>query len=480
MADLPEPIVEMLRDIGAVGGESTYLVGGFVRDLLLDRPSLDIDIVIEGDAIRVARAVAERWRGKVTTHPKFGTATVTPADLHLPKVDFVTARRETYKAAGTLPIVAPGTITADLQRRDFSVNALAMRLGSTAFGEIVDATGGLEDLAHGRLRVLHDQSYRDDPTRIFRACRYAVRYGFCIADTDTALMRKARPVLRDLSGERLRNEIDRVLLEESAPEIVTRLTALGVWETIAGGWHISDTFGADFQKAEEAIAWAAKHLGGPAFQPQRVRWLAFFGTGAPAYRIEALAFRLALPHQRQRLVSGAQARKQGVTLENVSVETFAKLGILLSEDAVIEQDRRGWCVVDTENRATYISGDGNIYRVETPLTAYKRLAESLASVEEKAKPSEIYRLLKPYPVEALILGAVGADRPQWETEKIRDYLLRLRHINPFITGKDLIALGETPDTAFETRLWELFAAQLDGDITNTEEAYSRLRNRKNA
>jgi len=125
--------------------------------------------------------------------------------------------------------------------------------------------------------------------------------------------------------------------------------------------------------------------------------------------------------------------------------------------------------------ATYVCGDGNLYRVETPLTAYKQLEQTLAPLQETVRPSEIYQSLKSYPIEALALGYVDTTLPKWKREKIKDYLFVLGKIEPFITGKDLIAFGEKPSQAFETRLWKLFAAQLDGEITKKEEAYARLR-----
>lgn len=475
ITNIPEPILDLLHEIGEVGGNGTYLVGGFVRDLLLKRPSLDIDVVVEGDAIRVANAMCERWNATLEVHPQFGTATVTPTDINRPKVDFVTARRETYQSAGTLPTVAQGTITDDLQRRDFSINALAIRLDTNAFGSIVDKTGGLEDLKKGIVRVLHKQSYNDDPTRIFRAFRYAERYGFCMPETDTVLMQAALPVLAQLSGERIRNEIDRVLLEKSAPEIIAHLTQLDVWNTISEGWNTSNTFASDFNKAEQAITWASVHLTDEEFQPELVRWMAFFGADTPIYQIEALSFRLVLEHQLQRLISRAQARKQKVSLEKVTQDAFSKLGVPLSDSVSVNQQSGKWCVVDAKHRVTYVCGDGNLYRIQTPLTGYKALKETLAIVKETTKPSEIYQLLKPYPSEALALGYVDTTLPKWKRAKITDYLLVLRKIKPFITGNDLIAFGEKPSKVFETQLWKLFAAQLDGEITKKEEAYSRLR-----
>ena len=467
--------MDLLHEIGEVGGKGTYLVGGFVRDLLLKRPSLDIDIVVEGDAIRVANAMCERWNGTLDAHPQFGTATVTPADVNLPKVDFVTARRETYQGAGTLPTVARGTIADDLRRRDFSINALAMRLDASAFGEIVDETGGLNDLKTETIRVLHKRSFTDDPTRIFRAFRYAGRYGFRIPNTDTILMREALPVLSQLSGERIRNEIERILVEDNVSEIVAHLTRLNVWKTISQGLNISTAFACDFKKAEQATIWASIHLTDEEFQPERVRWMVFFGSDTPMYQIEALGFRLVLEHQLQRLISRTQALSRQVSLEEVTPDVFAKLGISLSEDASVHQQGGKWCIVDPKNTATYVCGEGNLYRIETPLTAYRQLQQTLRTFQQTTKPSEIYQLLRPYSIEALALGSVDATVPEWKRKKIKNYLCALRKIEPFITGKDLIALGEKPSKTFETRLWKLFAAQLDGEITEREEAYSRLR-----
>ena len=477
--NIPEPILNLLQEIGEVGGKGTYLVGGFVRDLLLKRPNLDIDIVVETDAMPVAKTMQHRWNGTLDMHPQFGTATVTPANPNLPKIDFVTARRETYETAGALPIVAYGTLTADLYRRDFTINALAMRLDRSSFGTIVDKVGGLEDLEKGIIRVLHPRSFTDDPTRIFRACRYAGRYGFRIANTDVLLIQKALPVLAQLSGERIRNEIDRILLEAHAPRILQRLAEFGVYDTIFTGWKISADFASDFQIAQRAIAWASKHLTDDEFRSELARWMAFFGSHTPIYQIEALSFRLVLPHQLQRLVSRTQAAQRDISLEKVTHAVFEKLGFPLSQHASIENRNGKWCIVDADVQSgigtTYVCGEGNLYRVETPLTAYTQLKQTLVPLETTVKPSEIYRLLKPYPIEALVLASMDPTTPEWKRGKIKDYLLGLRHVSPFITGDDLIQLGKKPSSAFETQLWELFAAQLDGEINNKEEAYSRLR-----
>ncbi|MDE0398262.1 MAG: CCA tRNA nucleotidyltransferase [Candidatus Poribacteria bacterium] len=475
ISNIPEPILNLLYEIGEVAGKNAYLVGGFVRDLLLKRPSLDIDIVIEGDAIRVAETMSERWNGTLEVHPQFGTATVTPENIDLPKVDFVTARRETYQGAGTLPIVQSGTITDDLHRRDFSINALAMRLDINAFGTVVDETGGLKDLQAGIIRVRHNRSFIDDPTRIFRAARYAGRYNFRIPETDEVLIQEALPILPLLSGERIRNEIDSVLLEKHAATIVEHLTQLGVWEIITTDWNIIPaTFTYDSQKAEQAVSWASTHLGDETFQPERVRWMTLFGTDMPIYQIEAISFRLILEPQLQRLVSRAQAIKHNVSLEKVTDSAFEKLGFPLSKNTSIEHKNGMWCIVDNNNMKTYVCGDGHLYRVQTPIAAYRQVKQMLTPLQQTVKPSEIYQLLKPYPIEALVLSYVDATVPEWKRDKIREYLLVLRKVQPFITGKDLIAFGQKPGETFKTQLWKLFAAQLDGEITKKGEGYSHL------
>ena len=155
------------------GEEAVYVVGGAVRDVLLDRRPHELDFVVEGDALAVARRAAERAGGRVTAHERFGTATVTAPETTF---DLAGARRERYPRPGALPEVELGaTLREDLERRDFTVNAIALHL---ADGELVWLPGAEEDLRAGRLRVLHEGSFRDDPTRMLRLARYAARLGF--------------------------------------------------------------------------------------------------------------------------------------------------------------------------------------------------------------------------------------------------------------------------------------------------------------
>lgn len=206
-------LLRRVSDLATARRMSLYIVGGFVRDLLLNRPVNDFDLVTEGNAIHLARAFAHQVGGKVTAHPAFGTARwVSPKGETL---DFISARSEAYAYPGALPTVTFSTIEDDLRRRDFTINAMALRLDGEHWGELLDPLGGQRDLSHGQIRVLHPRSFLDDPTRLFRAVRYAVRYGFQIEPQTLALFNEdARAVLSTLSGERLRHELDLAFAEE--------------------------------------------------------------------------------------------------------------------------------------------------------------------------------------------------------------------------------------------------------------------------
>ena len=175
---LPSDIAAFIRLAGEVAEkrqQRLYLVGGVVRDLLLERVNLDIDMVVEGDAIKLAQAIAGVNQAKVITHPRFGTATLKWGKR---SADFATARAETYARPGALPTVKPGTISDDLARRDFTINAMAVELNPRRFGELIDPFGGRQDIEKKLVRVLHDKSFTDDATRIWRAVRYEQRLDF--------------------------------------------------------------------------------------------------------------------------------------------------------------------------------------------------------------------------------------------------------------------------------------------------------------
>jgi tRNA nucleotidyltransferase (CCA-adding enzyme) len=225
-------LLRLVADEAARQRLPLYLVGGFVRDLLLGRLATDFDLVVEGDAIRLAHSLAQKHGGKVTAHTRFGTAQwFLPESLGVTRsspLDLISARSETYKHPGALPTVRLGTLADDLCRRDFTVNTLALRLDGEHFGELRDDLGGLADLEKGLISVLHPRSFRDDPTRPYRAVRYEQRYGFQIAPETLALIPEASPLVENLSAERVRHEFDLILEEANAAEMLIRLNELGL------------------------------------------------------------------------------------------------------------------------------------------------------------------------------------------------------------------------------------------------------------
>jgi tRNA nucleotidyltransferase (CCA-adding enzyme) len=204
-----------------------FLVGGAVRDLLRGAPAVDLDLAVEGDARRVARELAARLSGDTREHERFGTATVLAPDLAF---DLATTRREAYERPGALPTVEEAPLAEDLGRRDFTVNAMAVGLTGEDLGHLYDPHAGLDDLRAGVIRVLHDRSFVDDPTRLLRALRYEVRLGFAMDPETERLATEAAGdgALRTVSGARVRDELMDLLAEIEAPGTVERLRALGL------------------------------------------------------------------------------------------------------------------------------------------------------------------------------------------------------------------------------------------------------------
>jgi tRNA nucleotidyltransferase (CCA-adding enzyme) len=231
--------IDSLPGMGALlpaleGLPPAYLVGGAVRDLLRGASSVDIDVVVEGDAAEVARAVAERLSGEAVVHERFGTATVRAGDL---TVDLATARRERYSAPGALPDVEPASIEEDLGRRDFTVNAMAIALPA---GTLVDPHGGRADLDAGVIRVLHDRSFVDDPTRLLRALRYEARLGGRLDERTEELARAAisARALDTVSGKRIRDELLDLLREPEAPTALQRMRELKLDCALHPAWRV--------------------------------------------------------------------------------------------------------------------------------------------------------------------------------------------------------------------------------------------------
>jgi tRNA nucleotidyltransferase (CCA-adding enzyme) len=224
-ADL-SPVLAAIADVGEPY-EGVFLVGGSVRDILLGERNFDVDIAVEGDAIAFAASLAAALGGHAHAHAKFGTAVVRYGDDE--RVDVATARTESYEAPAALPNVEHASLRDDLFRRDFTINAMAVSLKGDELGELVDPFGGRGDLEAGRLRVLHDRSFIDDPTRILRGIRYENRYGFRMDEHTVTLAREciATGHVGDLSGARLREDVIALFEEGDVSHSIPRLAELG-------------------------------------------------------------------------------------------------------------------------------------------------------------------------------------------------------------------------------------------------------------
>ncbi|HUP27883.1 MAG TPA: hypothetical protein VM409_05560, partial [Chloroflexia bacterium] len=234
-AALPDKYASLLESAARLAeahGWTIYLVGGYIRDCLLGVLSFDIDISVEGDALTLATEVASETGGQVEGHDQFSTATVKYPDSF--DLDIVTARRESYPRPGVLPVVEAGTIADDLARRDFSINALAVRLTRSGPSELLDPFGGRGDLQAKQVRVLHSASFRDDPTRIFRAVKIARRLGFTIEKATLELILQAvrDGALYTVSVDRVTRELLFIMGEEQGDAMLADLHHLGVLQAV--------------------------------------------------------------------------------------------------------------------------------------------------------------------------------------------------------------------------------------------------------
>jgi len=204
-----------------------YLVGGAVRDLLRGADSVDLDLAVEGDTRSAARELATRLGGSAREHERFGTAAIETEGL---AVDLAATRRETYQRPGDLPRVEPASLAEDLGRRGVTINAMAVGLTGDDLGHLYDPFGGLADLREGAVRVLHELSFVDDPTRLLRALRYEARLGMAMDSDTERLAREAADIgaLRTVSGPRIRDALMGLLAEHEAPSAVARLRELGL------------------------------------------------------------------------------------------------------------------------------------------------------------------------------------------------------------------------------------------------------------
>jgi len=256
--NLPEDLYELLVKVGNFADRkkiNVYLVGGFVRDLLLGRKNFDIDIVVEGDATEFAKELAKTYGAKVHTYERFKTATVIfPNNLRL---DFASARTEIYRSPGALPEVDMAPLKKDLIRRDFTINALAVKINESEFGTLIDFFGGLRDLKDKKIRVLHSLSFVEDPTRILRALRFAVRFRFQLGKNTEKLLKSAvsKNLFKFVEGQRIYHELKQIMLEDNPLRVLNRLSEYGILERIFVGINWNQVKRDLFEKVRKTIIW---------------------------------------------------------------------------------------------------------------------------------------------------------------------------------------------------------------------------------
>lgn len=321
--------VARAREMARKLGTPLYLVGGAVRDLLLGRPVVDVDLVVPADGAAFARRLALDLGGLVKVYGRFGTATVELPDGAW--LDVATARAEEYERPGALPRVRPGSIADDLARRDFAINSMAAEIGEEKTPVIIDPFGGLEDLRRRRVRALHSRSFSDDPTRAFRAVRYANRLGFRIEPGTRARIRAAvrKGAVDTISADRLRREIALLFTEPGRAAAARELVRLGLSRAIHPSLRYDVPAGRRLRDAERL----EKELGrGESWLVYLLSWM---GNSSEA-AARTIASRLNLPREsRDRVLAWPAARRSLDRASQARPSELAPIVSRLDEDTVL-------------------------------------------------------------------------------------------------------------------------------------------------
>lgn len=255
---LAQRVIEVLHELGRTGDRlelAVYAVGGFVRDLLLGHENMDLDVTVDGDGILFAEAFAARYGCRVKSHQKFGTAVIVFADGY--KIDVASTRLEYYLSPGALPTVERSSLKMDLYRRDFTVNTLAIGLNSACFGQLIDYFGGYRDLQAKVIRVLHNLSFVEDPTRVFRAIRFEQRLDFKIARHTEDLIKNAVKMdfLDKLGGRRLLSELVQILKEKEPLKGIWRMASLGLFRFIHPSLQLTVSMQGTLEEVRYIVSW---------------------------------------------------------------------------------------------------------------------------------------------------------------------------------------------------------------------------------
>lgn len=415
---LDRELIIVLRTIGEVAdsvGFKAYAVGGFVRDLLLKQSNLDLDIVVEGDGIVFAKRLVQQMGGRLRTHERFITANVILPDRF--KIDIATARLEYYEYPAALPTVELSSIKLDLYRRDFTINAMALQLNPAQFGTLIDFFNSQNDLKEKSIKVLHNLSFVEDPSRIFRAIRFEKRMDFKIARHTERLILGA--VKMDLFGKgndpRFFSELQQIFSEDNPLPAIRRLTEFNLfpflWPDLKPNLKIDRRFMHILTQAHQAISWFQFLYLEEEIEAWRIYLLAIMGRSKPR-QLETFCERFQLPQR--------------------------------TRDELIQQK------VMADEVANRLHG---------------------RQVEKK---SEIYQMFAPLSNDGL-LYLMAIARKNEIKRLVSLYVTSLRDTKPLLNGQDLMAMGYVPGQQFKKMLTALTNARLDGAVHHLEEEKDFLR-----
>ena len=405
---LDKRIIEVLQNIGKKAEDlhyNAYLVGGIVRDIILRHETLDIDIVVEGDGIELAKQFAMDHTCKLTSHEKFGTATlIFPYNF---RIDVATARLEYYKSPAALPTVELSSIKLDLYRRDFTMNTLAIRLNPTNFGELIDFFGAQKDIKEKVIRVIHNLSFVEDPTRIFRAIRFEQRFGFQIGKHTANLINNAVKMnfLDQLDGYRFFSELKLIFQEEDPVLVIKRLAEFDILRFIHPKIKFNEKMKSHLQNIKGIISWFNLLY----LEEKYETWeIYFFGL------IDAL--------NKQEILKICQRL-------SITEKTTQKVILAIEQSDIV----------------------------------LKQLTQ-----RDAAARSKIYNLLRPISTEALLFTMAKTDK-NYIKKAISLYFTQLKRTRILLTGEDIKELGIAPGKIFKRILDNLLEAKLDGRVKTKEE-----------
>ncbi len=404
---LPGEIQILLRRLGKLAeqsGYNIYLVGGFVRDILLNQPNLDIDLVVEGDGIDFGERIVQKIGGRLKAHRKFGTAVVILPNGF--RIDIASARTEFYEYPAALPKVELSTVKQDLGRRDFTINAMALSLNTSIFGELLDYYGGQRDIAKKHIRVLHNLSFIEDPTRIFRAVRFEQRYQFHIEPETENLAHKAieMELVGELTNARMRDELILILSEKEPWRSLERLEDIGALKALHPKLVINTGLNLFLKRISKAFSQLDYY-----FTDHNKKWLVYM-----------------------------MALLSHLTKEEIKMWTF-----------------------NMKFRKT------EAHNIVKGVVDAPKILKALSS-STKIRNSKLYHMLKELPHESLIYVFAKSSQKSVR-QRIIYYLANLKDLRLTISGKDLRQAGFKPSPNYQKVLIHVLNAKLDGLIRSKEE-----------